>query len=178
MDKKFKYLAASSLILILTTASAAGFLILKSKLPSEIATITNPEPPSSSQSTQEAKLKEIYEKEKSVTLNKNFVPRYSVFQDDTIGFKIAYPVGFNAVSTDSGVRIAPTSGKGEIILSVSNGTSDFKIITDGLNPKETDTLYTAADFIKSTYQSVDTTTYNKEELQKRFSQGNENLGKY
>ena len=130
------------------------------------------------EATQEAKLIEIYEKEKNVDLNKNFVPRYSVFQDDIIGFKIAYPVGFTTTSTDTGVLVTPTSGKGSITLTVINGNGDFKTNTSGLSAKESEILNAAADFVKSTFVLTSKPSHGSQELQKRFSQGNENVKPY
>lgn len=171
-DKR-RYLISA---VILTIAAVGIFQIVKSK---QAQNNTPPQQTSSTfEATQEAKLIEVYEKEKNVDLNKNFVPRYSVFQDDIIGFKIAYPVGFTAASTDTGVVITPTSGKGSITLTVTGSKGNFTTNTGGLSGKEADILNTAADFIKSTFLTIEPKTYNKTELEKRFSQGNENIGKY
>ena len=119
----------------------------------------------------ESKLEKIFKKifpnVKNLDLNKNFVPRYSVFQDDIIGFKIAYPVGFTTTSTDTGVLVTPTSGKGSITLTVINGNGDFKTNTSGLSAKESEILNAAADFVKSTFVLTSKPNYNSQELRKR-----------
>ncbi|MCR4324909.1 MAG: hypothetical protein NUV69_04465 [Candidatus Curtissbacteria bacterium] len=129
----------------------------------------------SSPSAEIEKLKEVYEAEKGISM-KNVVPRYSVFQDDTLGFKIAYPVGFVATTTGSGVKLVPSSGKGHIILTVSGGQASYDVNTSGLSTKEAGVLGVASDFVKSTYQAVGPA--NTSGLPQRFSQGNEDLQKY
>lgn len=175
-NNKFKYLLPIG-VLILIAAAATGFFFFKPKLPNKISNIINQKPSPSPQSTQEAKLTEVYEKQKGIEL-KNFTPRYNVFEDAIIGFKIAYPVGFNAVSLDNGVKLTPENGGGEINVYVTKGSFDIKLSSTGTNPKQIEILNDTAAFIKSTFQFTQPEVYNRQNLEQRFSQGNNNLGKY
>lgn len=179
-SNKFKYLAIA---LILISVVSGGLFVFKEKLPfkpllpNKVTNITNQGPSPSPQSTQEAKLTQIYEKEKNIPL-KNFTPRYNVFEDAIIGFKIAYPVDFNAVSLDNGVKITPEKGGGEINVYVAKGSFDVKLSTAGASAKQVEILNDTVAFIKSTFTFTQPEVYNRQNLQQRFSQGNSNLGKY
>ena len=90
--------------------------------------------------TLEAKLKEIYERRAGTTLGDDFSPRFSVFEDLQLGFKIAYPVGFVTTSTGNGVLIKPEQGGGSISVNVTGEAFDVKAETSGLSEKQTDIL--------------------------------------
>ncbi len=161
---KRKYILATiALILIL-----AGFFVLKSKSPLKTSN-TTASSPSSPQSTQEAKLKEVYEKRVGTPLGNDFSPRFSVFEDSQLGFKIAYPVGFVATSIGNGVLIRPEQGGGTISVTVNNGSFDVKVDKSGLDAKQADILDTASVFVRDSFQS--TNAGSGKQSKDRFSGG-------
>ena len=130
------------------------------------------------ESTIQAKLTEVYEKQKNITFNENFVPRYSVYENQILGFRLSYPVGFNVTTTEKGVKIAPDNNHGAINVIVENKQFKLEVINSSTSENEAVALTSAGDFIKSTFQFIDTRTYSKTDMQKRFSQNNENVGIY
>ena len=166
---EFKYQVLAAIFLILAAVAASVFFPLKPKASIKSANTAAPSAPP--QSTQEAKLTQVYEKEKNIPL-KNFTPRYSVYEDASVGFKLAYPVGFNVTTQDYGVKITPATGTGSIDVYVSNGNSKFQVNSAGANAKDTDVLNTAADFIRGTFQFTQPQTLDKNALQERFGGAN------
>ncbi|GEM_PF-5256704 len=173
-NNRIKYLSLLTIFLILAAGALTVYFVKKPGVFRTNVSNTQPSPP---QSTQETKLTQIYEKEKNIPL-KNFTPRYNVFEDAIIGFKIAYPVGFNAVSLDNGVKITPEKGNGEITVYVAKGSFDVKLSAAGTSQKQVEILNDTAAFIKSTFAFTQPEVYDRKSLQQRFSQGNNNLGKY
>lgn len=166
-SQKFKrnYLLTPFLLVLIL----AGFLILKSK-DSPKTTSSTASRDTSPQSTQEAKLEDFYKEAKGVDL-KNFVPRYSIYEDSGMGFKVGYPVDFTPTSQSYGLRLTPTNNIGSIDVYASQSSPQVKVNAGGLSSKELEALNSAADFIRSTYQSVTPTTYNQSTLKQRFSNG-------
>ena len=165
-SNRFRYLAV---FLILIATATGGLFVFKDKLPfkaslpGKITSIISQEPSPKPQSTQEAKLTQVYEKEKNITL-KNFTPRYSVYEDAS--------VGFNPIVQDYGVKITPANGIGSIDVYASNGNSKIQVNTAGASTKDADILNTAADFIRGTFQFTQTQILDKKALQQRFGGAN------
>lgn len=129
------------------------------------------------QATQEAKLKNIYETEKNVSL-KNVMPRYSVFENLDLGFRFSYPVSFDINPQDSFVEIIPNTGPGRLKLTVKNGTFDVAVETSGADAKQIEVLQKTKEFVGGSFKFVTARTYSSQELKDRFSQGNENVDRY
>ncbi len=165
---------ATSVILILLALSA--LFLFKSKSPASKKTSQTTSTQKKNESTQESQLRTIYEKKENIPLA-GITPRYSIYEDSTAGYRFAYPVGFNASPTANQVEIVPTTGAGKIILSTSPSLS-VTVQTAGATPKQVEFLNSSADFIKNSFQFIKPTSYDKNQLQQRFSQGNNNLGKY
>lgn len=179
-NKKAIYLLVPSLLLI---AAVAAIFVFKPKLPGPLAAILNrqsagqgnPQGNNPPQSTQEAKLVEVYEKQKGIEL-KNFSPRYSVFENADLGYRFAYPVGFGVTPVDNNAEIKPNTGSGKILVIVSSNS--FKAEVSGASGKDLDVLNTAADFIRGTFQFKAAKSYSQSELGKRFGDANQGTGAY
>ena len=98
------------------------------------------------------KLKDVYEKEKNISLGENFTARYSIFENADYGYRFAYPVGFSYKWNGAAVEIIPKSNRGKIIITVNSGVSEVKVESAGTSENETAVLDLAADFIRSTFE--------------------------
>jgi len=121
------------------------------------------------EATLESKLKEIYEKQAGTDLGNDFSPRFSVFEDYQLGFRVAYPVGFNATSIGGGALFSPKSGDGSITLTVSNGSFEVKTNKDGLSEKQAEIIESSGIFIKDSFQFI--SPQEVQDLKERFSGG-------
>lgn len=121
------------------------------------------------EATLESKLKEIYEKRTGTDLGKDFSPRFSVFEDSLLGFRLAYPVGFKATSTNNGVQIISELGGGSVIVLVNNGSFEVKTNKDGLSEKQAEIIDSSSVFIRDSFQFID--PQNSQDLKERFSEG-------
>ena len=98
------------------------------------------------------KLKDVYEKEKNISLDENFTARYSIFENADYGYRFAYPVGFSYEWNGATVEIIPKSNRGKIIVTVNSGISEVKVESAGTSENETAVLDLATDFIRSTFE--------------------------
>ena len=114
-------------------------------------------PQSSLDSNPEAaeKLKEVYEKERGISL-REFAPRYSIFENADYGYRFAYPVGYNYQWNGETVELTPKSNKGKIAVAGKNGSFDVKTDTSGTSDTEAQALEAAAEFIRQTFEFTNT----------------------
>src|SRR3989344_7837518 len=122
------------IVLVLFILAALGKTALnKPNVPSK-----NTEAPQSSlDSNPEAaeKLKEVYEKERGISLGE-FAPRYSIFENADYGYRFAYPVGYNYQWNGETVELTPKSNKGKITVIGKNGNYEVNVETSGASQTE------------------------------------------
>ena len=142
------------IVLVLFILAALGKTALnKPNVPSK-----NTEAPQSSlDSNPEAaeKLKEVYEKERGISL-REFAPRYSIFENADYGYRFAYPVGYNYQWNGQTVELTPKSNKGKITVIGKNGNYEVNVETSGASQTEAEALQAAAEFIRQTFEFTDT----------------------
>lgn len=119
--------------------------------------------------TLEAKLKEVYEKRAGISLGDDFSLRFSVFEDSQLGFKIAYPVGFIANSTNNGVIIKPAQGGGNITVTVNNGSFEVTTNKEGLDKIQAEIIDDSGIFIRESFEFIN--QQNSEQVKDRFFEG-------
>src|SRR3989344_8662255 len=138
------------IVLVLFILAALGKTALnKPNVPSK-----NTETPQSSlDSNPEAaeKLKEVYEKERGISLGE-FAPRYSIFENADYGYRFAYPVGYNYSWQGESVYLTPKSNKGKVVVTGKNGSFEVKADTNGASETEAQALQATAEFIRQTFE--------------------------
>ena len=158
-----------------------GIFLLKSTLSTskETAPQTSQEPEKGSTlaASEEAKLKDYYKDEKKVDLGA-YSARYSVFENSSLGYRFKYPVGFKAQDENGNVVLSKNDGGKSIILIVKNNSFEVTTVSNSAAPDESMSLEDAAEFIRKTFEFIPQANYTQKQLQERFSQGNENIGKY
>ncbi|MBI2022635.1 hypothetical protein HYS97_02215 [Candidatus Daviesbacteria bacterium] len=121
------------------------------------------------EATLESKLREIYEKQTETDLGDDFSPRFSVFEDYDLSFRVAYPVGYNASSIGGGALFSPKSGGGSITVTVSDGSFELKTNKDGLSEKQAEIIESSGTFIRDSFQFI--SPQEVQDLKERFSGG-------
>ena len=101
------------------------------------------------------KLKEVYEKERGISL-REFAPRYSIFENADYGYRFAYPVGYNYQWNGQTVELTPKSNQGKIAVAGKNGSFDVKTDTSGTSDTDAQALEAAAEFIRQTFEFTNT----------------------
>lgn len=141
-------------VLILVMITVLGRMVLNNRnAPSKKAVESQSNLDSTSEATE--KLKEVYEKEKGISLGE-FAPRYSIFENTDYGYRFAYPVGFSYQWNRESVAIIPKSNKGRITVTGKNGTFDVKVDSSGTSEKEAEIVQAAAEFIRQTFEFTGT----------------------
>ena len=97
------------------------------------------------------KLKEVYEKERGISLG-DFAPRYSVFENADFGYRFAYPVGYSYSWQGESVYLTPKSNKGKVVVTGKNGSFEVKADTNGASETEAQALQATAEFIRQTFE--------------------------
>lgn len=158
-----------------------GIFLSKSTLPINEETAPQasqePEQGSTLAASEEAKLKDYYKDEKKVDLGA-YNARYSIFENSSLGYRFKYPVGFKTQDENGNVVLSKNNGEGNIILIVKNNSFEVTTVSNSNTPNGSMSLEDAAEFIKKTFEFIPQQNYSQKQLQERFSQGNENIGKY
>ncbi len=161
------------IVLVLFILAALGKTALnKPNVPSK-----NTETPQSSlDSNPEAaeKLKEVYEKERGISLGE-FAPRYSIFENADYGYRFAYPVGYSYSWQGESVYLTPKSNKGKVVVTGKNGSFEVKADTNGASETESQALQATAEFIRQTFEF---TSSAKSGTQERFDASEGPVYKY
>lgn len=96
---------------------------------------------------------------------------FSIYEDLKAGFKFAYPEGFRIRSLDNQIEVLPPSGKGKIIIQITDNSFEAEIVEDNLltnlPPEESVILQNAENMIRDTFKFTGQ-KYSEKELFERF----------
>lgn len=121
-------------------------------------------------------LRKVYEEEKNISLD-NVEPRFDVYENSDLGFRLAYPVGYELNDLGGGVEIVSKSKKGKVIVTVSGSDYEVKVESGGVSDKDARILNNVAEFVESSFEFV-TSGYDEKQLKERFSKDTQGVNKY